>query len=136
LTLELDIDRDRETPVRGEPGLLRQLATNLAENAIKFTEAGSVRLGVRAHDTDVELTVSDSGPGIPPEALPHIFDRFYRADPARSRKVEGTGLGLAVANNIVRVHGGRMTVDSRTGEGTTFTVVLPTAASSAPSARP
>ena len=134
LTLEL-VDADQEAPVRGEPGLLRQLVTNLTENAIKFTDKGRVRLTVR-RGADVELTVRDSGPGIPAEALPHVFERFYRADPARSRNVEGTGLGLAVASNIVRVHGGRITVDSHVGDGTAFTVVLPTIGSSASSATP
>lgn len=134
LTLEL-VDSDQEAPVRGEPGLLRQLVTNLTENAIKFTDKGRVRLTVR-RGADVELTVRDSGPGIPAEALPHVFERFYRADPARSRNVEGTGLGLAVASNIVRVHGGRITVDSHVGDGTAFTVVLPTIGSSASSATP
>jgi signal transduction histidine kinase len=132
LTLEL-VDSDQHAPVHGEPGLLRQLVTNLTENAIKFTDKGSVRLTVR-RGADVELTVRDSGPGIPAEALPHVFERFYRADPARSRNVEGTGLGLAVASNIVRVHGGRITVDSHIGDGTAFTVVLPTIGSSASSA--
>jgi signal transduction histidine kinase len=130
LALELEVDQDRETLVRGEPGLLRQLVTNLAENAIKFTEAGTLCLAVRQRGSYVELAVIDSGPGIPADAVPHVFERFYRSDPARSRKVEGTGLGLAVVNNIVRVHGGRITVDSRIGEGTTFVVILPMATSS------
>lgn len=130
LTLELDLDSERDALVRGEPGLLRQLVTNLTENAIKFTETGAVRLAVRRRDAEIEFTVADNGSGIPTDALPHIFERFYRADPARSRKVEGTGLGLAVANNIVRVHGGRISVDSTAGNGTTFTVVLPAVASS------
>ncbi|MBV8461300.1 MAG: HAMP domain-containing histidine kinase [Candidatus Eremiobacteraeota bacterium] len=127
LTLELEVNPDQEIPVRGEPGLVRQLVTNLTENAIKFTAAGSVCLAVRRRGTDAELVVRDSGPGIPADALPHVFERFYRADPARSRNVEGTGLGLAVVSNIVRVHGGRITVDSRVGDGTSFTVVLPVA---------
>ncbi|MBV8667719.1 MAG: HAMP domain-containing histidine kinase, partial [Candidatus Eremiobacteraeota bacterium] len=127
LTLELEVDPDQEIPVRGEPGLVRQLVTNLTENAIKFTAAGSVWLAVLRRGTDAELVVRDSGPGIPADALPHVFERFYRADPARSRNVEGTGLGLAVVSNIVRVHGGRITVDSRVGDGTSFTVVLPVA---------
>ncbi|HEV2037677.1 MAG TPA: HAMP domain-containing sensor histidine kinase [Candidatus Eremiobacteraceae bacterium] len=125
LSLELAVDPELETCVHGEPGLLRQLVTNLTENAIKFTESGSVRLGLNRHDGRVDLVVRDSGRGIAVEALPHIFERFYRADPARSRQVEGTGLGLAVVNNIVRVHGGTVRVDSEPGKGTTFTVDLP-----------
>ena len=135
LMLEVDLDPEREALVRGEPGLLRQLVTNLAENAIKFTEAGTVCVAVRQAGANVELAVNDDGPGIVPDAVPHIFERFYRADPARSRKVEGTGLGLAVVNNIVRVHGGQVTVHSKSGGGTTFTVVLPAATSSAPAAQ-
>ena len=125
IALELAVDPEWEPHVRGEPGLLRQLVTNLTENAIKFTEAGAVRLGLSHRDGNVDLIVRDSGRGIAPEALPHIFERFYRADPARSRHIEGTGLGLAVVNNIVRVHGGTVSVRSEPGEGTTFTVELP-----------
>jgi signal transduction histidine kinase len=72
------------------------------------------------------VTVSDTGPGIPAGALPHVFERFYRADPARSRNVEGTGLGLAVVRNIVRVHRGDIRAESATGGGgTTFIINLP-----------
>jgi two-component system OmpR family sensor kinase len=133
IALEVVFDPEWEPNVRGEPGLLRQLVTNLTENAIKFTEAGAVRLALSKRDGCVDLIVHDSGHGIAPEALPHIFERFYRADPARSRHIEGTGLGLAVVNNIVRVHGGTVTVDSQPGKGTTFTVELPLAAPFSPS---
>jgi two-component system, OmpR family, sensor kinase len=125
IALEMSVDPQWEANVRGEPGLLRQLVTNLTENAIKFTDNGAVRLGLSQRDGRVDLTVHDSGRGIPREALAHIFERFYRADPARSRHIEGTGLGLAVVNNIVRVHGGTVSVASEPGEGTTFTVELP-----------
>lgn len=111
--------------VRGEPSLLRQLVVNLTENAIKFTESGKVMLLLRRRDGKAQLEVRDSGPGIPAEALGQIFERFYRADPARSRHVEGTGLGLAVVNNVVRAHGGSISVSSSVGAGTTFHVELP-----------
>jgi two-component system, OmpR family, sensor kinase len=133
VALDLALDEKNEAYARGEPGLLRQLVTNLTENAIKFTETGTVWLSAATHDGQVRLTVRDSGRGIPADALPHIFERFYRADPARSRHVEGTGLGLAVVNNIVRVHGGTISVDSAEGAGTTFTVDLPLDGPSAPS---
>jgi len=133
IALELAVDETREAYARGEPGLLRQLVTNLTENAIKFTDTGTVWLSAGLHDGRARVTVRDSGRGIPPDALPHIFERFYRADPARSRHVEGTGLGLAVVNNIVRVHGGTIGVDSEAGAGTTFTVDLPLDRPSAPS---
>jgi hypothetical protein len=71
------------------------------------------------------LAVADTGPGIPADALPHVFERFYRADPAHSRTVEGTGLGLAVVSSIVRAHGGEISVDSAVGRGTTVSVTLP-----------
>jgi signal transduction histidine kinase len=114
--------------VRGEPGLLRQLITNLTENAIKFTETGGVTLRVEREKPRVRITVSDTGRGIPPDALPHIFERFYRADPARSRNVEGTGLGLAVVRNIVRVHRGDVRAEpAGGGGGTTFIITFPAA---------
>jgi heavy metal sensor kinase len=113
--------------VRGEPGLLRQLITNLTENAIKFTETGGVMLRVERARAHVRITVNDTGPGIPADSLPHVFERFYRADPARSRNVEGTGLGLAVVRNIVRVHRGDVRAEPAHGGGTTFVIDLPAA---------
>lgn len=123
--LTLCVDAKSDAWIRGEPGLIRQLVTNLTENAIKFTEKGEVTLDLRRLDGHVLLAVGDTGPGIPADALPHIFDRFFRADPSHSRSVEGTGLGLAVVNNIVRVHGGQISVASVVGKGTTITVELP-----------
>jgi signal transduction histidine kinase len=123
--LTLNVDVAGQGWVMGEPGLLRQLVTNLTENAIKFTSEGSVTVSLRRNGRRVQITISDTGPGIPTEARPHIFDRFYRADPARSRAIEGTGLGLAVVRNIVRVHGGDVEVSGANGGGTTFTVDLP-----------
>lgn len=111
--------------VTGEPGLLRQLITNLAENAIKFTASGRVTVTLRCLNKRAHIVVADTGPGIPTAALPHIFDRFYRADPARSRSVDGTGLGLAVVRNIVRVHSGTVTAANGEGGGATFTIELP-----------
>jgi signal transduction histidine kinase len=125
LQLDVRVGDDTDAHVYGEPGLLRQLVTNLTENAIKFTQSGTVTLSLQARDRRVELRVQDTGAGISSDALPHIFERFYRADPARSRAIEGTGLGLAVVNNIVRVHGGKIGVASEQGLGTTFTVDLP-----------
>ncbi|HXW76577.1 MAG TPA: HAMP domain-containing sensor histidine kinase, partial [Candidatus Eremiobacteraceae bacterium] len=123
--LSLTVDVNGPAWVRGEPGLLRQLITNLTENAIKFTKEGRIAVALTRTAWNARITVGDTGPGIPADALPHIFDRFYRADPARSRHVEGTGLGLAVVRNIVRVHGGTISVASEEGKGTTFTIELP-----------
>jgi len=123
--LSLTIDAAAPAVVMGEPGLLRQLVANLTENAIKFTSSGGVRVGVARLNGTGRIVVGDTGPGIPADALPHVFERFYRADRARSREVEGTGLGLAVVRNIVRVHGGAVTVASEPEKGTTFTVDIP-----------
>lgn len=123
--IALNVEADVDAAVRGEFGLLRQLVTNLTENAIKFTDRGAVTLGVVKDNGAATLIVRDTGAGIPADAVPHIFERFYRADPARSRVVEGMGLGLAVVNSIVRVHHGRIHVVSEMEQGTTFTVDLP-----------
>ncbi|NYI08142.1 sensor histidine kinase [Allostreptomyces psammosilenae] len=114
--------------VRGDPDALSRLVANLLANVRQHTpvEAGCwVRL--RGEGGTAVLTVTDAGPGVPPDALPHIFDRFYRADPARSRASGGTGLGLAIVDTVARAHGGEAVVDSRPGEGTTVTVRLPRA---------
>ena len=123
ITLEARCNGDAY--VVGEPGLLRQLVVNLTENAIKFTREGGVTLTLCTEDSRVHLDVADTGPGIPEDALPHVFERFYRADPAHSRAVEGTGLGLAVVSSIVRAHGGQIDVRSQVGKGTTISVKLP-----------
>jgi two-component system, OmpR family, sensor kinase len=101
---------------------------NLITNAIKYTPpGGTVYLGLADQDGTVSFTVRDSGIGIAPGDLPHIFDRFWRADPARSRTGQhpGTGLGLAITKWIAEAHGGSITVQSRPGRGTLFTVSLP-----------
>jgi signal transduction histidine kinase len=123
--LSLRAECDGDAYVMGEPGLLRQLVTNLTENAIKFTSSGGVQVRMHSENSDARLDVTDTGPGIAADALPQVFERFYRADPARSRAVEGTGLGLAVARNIARAHGGDIDVASEIGKGTTFSVRLP-----------
>jgi signal transduction histidine kinase len=119
-----------ETPVRMRVDLqrIREMLLNLVTNAIKYTPAGgAVGVGLSEEDGAVVMTVRDSGIGIAPGDLPHIFDRFWRADPARSRTGErpGTGLGLAITKWIAEAHGGSITVQSRPGRGTMFTVRLP-----------
>jgi two-component system OmpR family sensor kinase len=107
---------------------IRELLLNLVTNAIKYTPAeGTVGLSLTDEADAVTLTVTDTGVGIAPGDLPHIFDRFWRADPARSRTGEraGTGLGLAITKWIAEAHGGTITVQSRPGRGTVFTVRLP-----------
>jgi signal transduction histidine kinase len=105
---------------------LQQVVYNLMENAVKYTPPGG-RIQVRLFKTgkDVNITVSDNGPGIPKDDQPHIFDRFYRVDKARSRETGGTGLGLSIVKQIVLLHGGNVTVKSEEGQGATFTVELP-----------
>jgi signal transduction histidine kinase len=115
-----------QTPtVYGEPGLLRQLVSNLVDNAIKFTDRGGVDVRVGADDGRAWVEVNDTGPGIPAEELPHVFDRFYRVDQARSRAVPGTGLGLAIVRSIARVHSGDVSVGRSPAGGAQFRVTLP-----------
>ncbi|HPE16037.1 MAG TPA: ATP-binding protein [Oscillospiraceae bacterium] len=120
-----------ETPgapvtVRGDAGLLKQCARVLADNAVKYTpEGGVIRLRVRTEDGAPAFEVQDAGIGIPQKDAEHIFERFFRSDPARSRQSGGAGLGLSIARWIVDRHGGYFKVLSREGIGTRMTVVLP-----------
>ena len=118
-------DDGADDVVLGEGNLLRQLFGNLVENAIKFTEAGSVRVSRRRAGARVVIEVADTGIGIEPHARAHVFERFFRADKSRSRQIEGTGLGLAIAASIVRVHEGGIEVDAAPGGGTVVRVSLP-----------
>jgi signal transduction histidine kinase len=115
---------------------IREMLLNLVTNAIKYTpQGGTVDLSLADQDGAVSITVRDTGIGIAPGDLPHIFDRFWRADPARSRTGDrpGTGLGLAITKWIAEAHGGTITVQSRPGRGTVFTVRLPRVGSLPPS---
>lgn len=124
--LQLNVRVDGPVRVRGDGVWLRELLLILLDNAIKFTDAaGTVALTLEAEGDKAVVRVRDSGSGIPPEALSHVFDRFYRADKARSRAEGGAGLGLAIAKWIVEGHRGSIRVDSYPGRGTTFTVELP-----------
>jgi len=117
-----------ETNVHGPTSRLRQVVLNLLDNAVKFTPSGGhVRVQVQPASPWVELDVSDDGPGIAADHLPHIFDRFFRADRARSREgpVTGNGLGLCICRAIVSAHGGTIHVDSAPGKGTRVRVGLP-----------
>jgi signal transduction histidine kinase len=112
--------------VDGDPDQLKQLLLALIDNAIKYTPPdGRVTLRLRRVAGTAEVSVRDTGIGISPEALPHVFERFYRADPARQRDPGGTGLGLAIARWIVEQHGGTVALASQPGKGTTATVRLP-----------
>jgi signal transduction histidine kinase len=105
-----------------------QVLGNLLSNALTHTPpGGKVVVVARAKQLAVEVSVSDTGEGIPLERLPYIFERFYRADRSRSRATGGTGLGLSIAKQLVEAHGGRISVASQVGQGTTFTFTLPVA---------
>ena len=114
-------------PITADGDRLAQVFTNLVDNALKFTpKGGSISLSAVVVNSEMQITVSDTGAGIPPQSLAHIFDRFYQADPARrGGEKHGAGLGLAIAHEIVQAHGGRINVRSRLGEGTSFDVFLP-----------
>jgi len=112
--------------VEGDQKRLTQLLVNLLDNAIKYTATGgSTRLGLSVEGSSAVITVSDTGRGIPAEALPHIFERFYRQTDPRDSRVTGFGLGLAISKWIADAHGGSIEVESRPGAGSTFTVRLP-----------
>ncbi len=112
--------------VRGDARQLVSALFNLLDNAVKYSDPGSsVVVAVDREGNWVELSVSDSGPGIPSRDLDRIFERFYRVDRARSRETGGTGLGLAIVRHVANNHGGVVSVDSREGEGSTFTLRLP-----------
>jgi signal transduction histidine kinase len=118
-------------PVQADPERVGQVLRNLLRNARQHTPPeGTVTIAARALAGWVEISVRDTGSGIAPEHLPYVFERFYRADPARARSTGGAGLGLAIVKQLVEAHGGRVEVDSAPGAGTTFRFTLPQALSS------
>ena len=104
---------------------VRQVLLNLVSNAAKFTDQGFIRVEAKVEGDDVVISVSDSGIGIPPEKLPHIFEAFTQVDASPSRKYGGTGLGLTISKSFIELHGGRIWVESELGKGSTFTFTLP-----------
>lgn len=119
------------TPVwtKGEPFLVDTVVSNLAENALKYTPAGGrVNVNVVSGPDEVWVEVRDTGPGIAPEHLPHLFERFYRVDPSRARPTGGVGLGLAIAAEAARLMHGRLEVESAPGQGSCFSLIVQTAA--------
>jgi two-component system OmpR family sensor kinase len=133
------LTRGQELSSTVEPGLpaiygdrdrLQQVLLNLVDNAVKFTPPeGRIEMRARKDSQNaLLLTISDTGQGIAPEALPHVFDRFYRADPSRSRSSQhagGSGLGLAIARELIEVQGGAIEISSMLGTGTTVTIRFP-----------
>ncbi|TVP66076.1 MAG: hybrid sensor histidine kinase/response regulator [Leptolyngbya sp. LCM1.Bin17] len=125
LTLDTQLTLENPTVVNDEHRL-RQVLVNLVSNAIKFTDRGAIRVSVTAKDADtITLTVADTGVGIDADHLPHIFEAFRQIDQTIRRRNSGTGLGLAIIHSLVSLMGGRITVDSQPGQGTTFAVHLP-----------
>ena len=115
-------------PVNVDRDAMAQVVLNLLHNAVKYTgEDKRIRVRARRAGRNVAIEVEDNGPGVRPHERKRIFERFYRADDLLSRQTEGTGLGLAIAKRIVELHGGRIELDSRVGQGSTFRVILPAA---------
>jgi len=114
-------------PITGDERRLAQVMRNLLSNAVRHTTHGSIRVTMNSDSTGVRLSVTDTGEGIPAEELPHIFERFFRADAARASDTGGAGLGLAISRSIIRDHGGDMFATSEVGVGTTVGFSLPAA---------
>ena len=118
--------RAAQYTVCGDETQLTSMFTNLVDNAVKYTPpGGQVEVTGGCEDSEVVIRVSDTGIGISEGKLPRIFERFYRVDKARSKETGGTGLGLSIVKHVAENHGGRVTVESVLGEGSTFTVYLP-----------
>jgi two-component system sensor histidine kinase BaeS len=114
------------SPIDVDPGRIEQILGNLLSNAIRYTPAGGgIELRLTCTPAEIRLSVWDSGPGIPEQALPNVFERFYRADKARSRAEGGTGLGLAIARQLARAHGGRLEAANHPEGGAVFTLTIP-----------
>src|SRR5204863_4363696 len=126
--IAFSIDHRENLPekVHWDEDRINEVLGNLLSNAFKFTaRGGKVALTVASTDGRVGITVADTGAGIPPEQLPHIFDKFFQADNQAAAATKGTGLGLAIAKEIVEAHDGHVEVNSTVGKGTTFVVTLP-----------
>ena len=124
LVLKLDIGNDIPV-IKADAYRLEQLFINLLDNAVKYTEQGSIRITARAEKNSLIIEIEDTGIGIPKEHLPRIFERFYVADKSRSRKSGGTGLGLSIVKHIVLLHNGTIAVTSVQGSGTRFIITFP-----------
>jgi signal transduction histidine kinase len=124
LRLVLDVETLGE-PVFVDHDMWEKIVLNLLSNALKFTFEGEIEVALHRHGEQAVLTVRDTGIGVPAEQIPMLFDRFHRVPDARSRTQEGTGIGLALVQELVKLHGGTVTVESAVGRGTTFTITIP-----------
>jgi len=133
--VQLGLGHEDQVTVIGDRDQIKQMVLNLVENAVKYSPAeGAVTLSLHKDDSLARIQITDTGAGIPPDILPHIFQRFYRGN--HRSMMGGTGLGLAIADRIARSHGGSIAVRSRVGHGSTFTVSLPLPADGRDSATP
>ena len=124
ITLEAQVEQP--LLVQGDAQRLRQVLNNLLSNALRYTPSGGrITVMARRVGQEAQVTVRDTGPGIPPEDLPHIFDRFWRGDRSRTRASGGSGLGLSIARQLVEAHGGRIWAESQPGQGASFHFTLP-----------
>lgn len=108
-----------------DPDRMREVLTNLFDNAVKYTESGKIRIGITGDETTIQMFVADTGPGIPKEDLPHLFQKFYRVDNSATRSIGGTGLGLFICGAIVKLYNGTIWAESTLGDGSTFYINLP-----------
>jgi len=127
--IQVELAACEAIPMRGDRHRLRQLLLNVADNAVKYNQPrGRVTMSLRRAGNMAEFTVANTGPGIPEEILPRVFDRFFRGDPAHSQAVDGCGLGLSIARWIVSAHNGTIQIESAPTQLTTVTVRLPLSA--------
>jgi two-component system phosphate regulon sensor histidine kinase PhoR len=124
--LALNIDSDTDLPVfMGDSFELEQMLMNLLDNALKYTEEGTIGISAQEKDDQIHIVIKDTGIGIPEQDLPRVFERFYVVDKSRSRRGGGTGLGLSIVKHIIQLHKGSIKVESKPGTGTTFHIWLP-----------
>jgi PAS domain S-box-containing protein len=111
--------------VQADPDRLREVVTNIFDNAVKYTEQGKITIGLTGNNQVVQFYIKDTGTGIPAEDLPHLFQKFYRVDNSATRTIGGTGLGLFISRKIIELYHGRIWAESEVGKGTTFFINLP-----------
>jgi two-component system phosphate regulon sensor histidine kinase PhoR len=124
--IRIEIDCSKDIVAKLDPQLFEQAIVNLLDNAIKYSGEGSrIKVVCASEEDHLSMSVIDEGCGIEKKHLPRLFERFYRADKARSRQLGGTGLGLAIVKHIVQSHHGNISVESKVGVGSNFTITLP-----------
>ena len=122
LTLEKDIEN---IDIRADRFKIEQVFINLIDNAIKYTDRGTIKISSRISNNNLEIIIEDTGIGIPANDISRIFERFYVVDKSRSRKLGGTGLGLSIVKHIIQLHNGKISIDSSKDTGTKITLTIP-----------